>query len=286
MIEKANETEETKGTTKQTLAELGAQLPFGVEADGAFHTALACKRWTFRQEREVDALKKGGRKGLDFPSRLLSFMLTQFGPHDFESLKEPEKLAILGRAWMGDVMYAYIWLRNECIGSDFYMDLECPHCNAEIPFKADLKTLEVRCADTLDQVRWEYQVRDPFELRGSKVEKFVMGPCRWNAIQTAFKEARGKGGGGTGGLKQHLTLGAISEVAGRDPIALIERDLWDMSKYDLELMFSEIEDHEVGPDLSITHECDQCERKIFTSIDWGYESFFGMSSRSRNGRPG
>jgi hypothetical protein len=275
--------EKATGTTRQTLADLGARLPFGVESEGAFHTELACKRWTFRQEREVDTLKKGGKKGLDFPSRLLSFMLTRFGPHNFEELKEPEKLAILGRSWMGDVMYAYIWLRNECIGSDFYMDLECPHCNAEIPFKADLNTLEVRCAESLEQVQWEYQVRDPFELRGSKFESLVMGPCRWSAIQTAFKEARGKGGG-TGGLKQHLILGGIAEIEGRGPTAIVERDLWDMSKYDLELLFSEIEEHEVGPDLSISHDCDHCERRIYTSIDWGYESFFGLSSRSQRGR--
>jgi hypothetical protein len=276
-------TESPKGTTKTLLSDLGARLPFGVEVDGAYHTDLACKRWTFRQEREVDKLKRGARKGPDFPSRLLAFMLTRFGPHDFETMKEPEKLAILGKAWLGDVMYSYIWLRTQCIGTEFNMDLECPHCGAELPFRADLSTLEVRCADSLEQVLWKYRLRDSFPFRGSPAEGFVMGPCRWHAIQQAMRAAR-HSASGSGGMKQFLILGGIAEVIGRGPVAVVENDLYEMSKYDMESLFAEIDEHEVGPDLSISHECDVCERNIYTSLDWGYESFFGLSSRSRNGR--
>ena len=264
------------------LKDLGPTLPLGIpSADGTLHRHIECKRWRGAEEREVGQIQEDSKERGDFVSRLMAFMYTRVGEHDFSSMEETKKLTIVGQMHMGDVFYMYVWLRTRCVGMDLKMDLTCPRCNFEFDFNADLSTVEVRTADSLEAVKWGYDLHDPFDLRGSKAQGFELAPIKWFAMEETICKALQTGNQGNNGMaKMDTILSCIRAVKGRDPLVMIPRDLDELSKIDIEMLSNKIDEHEVGPDMSVDGKCPRCKRSFRTSLDWGYTSFFGISSPS------
>lgn len=268
-------------TKRMTLAELGPRLPLGVVAgDGTVRKDLACKPWRGLEEREVGKMKAGSKE--DFVTKLLAYMYTTVGPHDFTTLKEEEKRIIISSMFMGDVLYMYVWLRVQCIDKSLKMDLTCPRCpdGNEIPYDANLETIEVRTAENLEQVKWSYDLKIPFEIRGKEAKTLELAPTRWQTMEASIKAAIEAGDVNLGGAKMDIIQGCVRKIGGWDEMVLVERDYDFMMKKDIERLTARIDEHEVGPDMSIKENCPRCKRSFITSLDWGYESFFGDSSPS------
>lgn len=263
------------------LKDLGPTLPLGVvDSGGKLARSIECRRWRGAEEREVGRIQNDSKERGDFLSRLMGFMYTRVGDHDFEKMSEPEKQAIVGQMHMGDVFYMYVWLRTKCVGMSLKMDLTCPRCNFEFPFDADLSTVEVRTAESLADVKWTYDLIDPFDLRGQKATGFELGPVKWIAMEESIRKALESGGTNVGLAKMDVIQNCIQGVKGRDPMVLTERELDELTKMDIETLVARIDEHEVGPDMSVETKCQRCKRSIRTSLDWGYESFFEVSSPS------
>lgn len=282
-------TEATEGssvkTKRITLAELGPRLPFGIRGqDGTLHKAIECKVWTGVEERAVGDMRAGSRESADFPSKLLAFMLTQVGPHDFETMKEAQRRVVLSQMYLGDALYAYFWLRVKCRGPKLPMDLQCPFCSFAIPYEADLNTLEVRTAEDEADLEWVYQLQHPIEIRGKPAAAFNVGPTRWATMEQATKAAAETGRYNSAGAKMDIIQGSIRGVVDREEMALIPRELDPMLKNDIEELSDLIDEHEIGPDVSVSEKCPRCQRKFRISLDWSYDNFFEGSSRSRAGR--
>lgn len=271
-------------TKKVLLKDLGPTLPLGIaDASGVLHREIECRRWRGAEEREAGRLQADSKERGDFVSRLMAFMYTRIGEHNLDDMKDAEKQVILSKMYMGDVFYMYVWLRTRCLGTSLKMDLTCPRprCPDTFPFDADLNTLEVRTADSLDAVKWSYDLHEPFDLRGGQAQGFELGPIRWVAMEEVIRKAlKNSDQGDPGMAKMDTIFNCIQSVKGVDPLVMIPRELDELGKIDIEMLSNKIDEHEVGPDMSVEEKCPRCKRTFRTSLDWGYESFFGVSSPS------
>lgn len=261
-----------------TLAELGPSMPFGVIGhDEQLHKHLECRRWRGKEEREVARIRREGTRKGNTVSAMLAYMYTRVGPHDFGA-KEPEKCqALLGPMLRGDVMYMYLWLRRQCIGDEMGMNLTCLHCGFQVPWRGQLDTVEVKTANNLQALLWDYALQDPFLLRGGEAKTLHMGPSHWGVFEQAARKAVTDADAGIGAME--LIQDAVRGVEDKPSVALTSGELDEMSKRDIEALSTEIDEREIGPDLSVKETCPRCFCQFTTSIDWGYASFFSMPSR-------
>lgn len=271
-----------------TLAELGPQLPIGIESNGQIGKQLSELPWKMKHEKELGAMraKNQGISVAQFTSMVLATLYKRMGPHDFEPMDFNARRIHISQAFMADVYYAYVWLRRQSIGNVCDMKLRCPNCTNQFDFAADLNTVEVRVPQPVEPVKddkqpvglpnmnWTYKLQDPFELRNKTVTELLLGPARWYAMEAV------KGQMNTGEAKYAIINGSIHKVGGHDQqLVLADHELDEMSKRDLEQITAEIDANALGPDMSIKDVCPRCNRDFELPIDWGFDSFFGISSR-------
>jgi len=273
-------------TQKTTVKERGANLPLGMLGGdaGAYARNIAVREWTLVEERSIGAERDANRDAniAQFVSMILSQMCTKFGRHDFESMKPAERRANVGQAFMGDVFYAYVWLRIQAMGNVLSLNLTCPNCLNKFEFAADLDTVEVTTADKLQDAQWEYELFKPLEVRGKTVKKLLMGPAYWNALEMMSSTGSGFD---SGAAKSAIILGSIHGLADykdkdgkAEVVALASHELDRMNKRDIERLTAAIDKNAIGPDMSVEDKCGRCKRTFKLSIDWSYDSFFGDSS--------
>ena len=288
-VEKAEDAG-TNGETKKSLytkiplSELGPTLPLGTRDanTGGLDKSMAHRNWTLKTEKALGKLRDKKREANQarFASMVISKLYEQLGAVKLtgDSKKLNQDLMHVGQMWMGDVLYAYLYLRWEFVGSTFDMDFTCPGCLGKSTIKADLDTVEVRTVEKMEDAYWEYELKHPFQARKQEVKVLSMGPARWNGIE------RASGGGiDTGGTKSSIIWSSLRDVKNADfKSPLTENELEDMSKYDLERLTNLINEHHVGPDMSIEGTCDKpgCGRDFRMSIDWTYDNFFAVSGPS------
>lgn len=272
----------TEKTPPQTsivqLKELGAHLPLGILDSGSYVRDIALRPWRMAEERELGRIRDANKDAniATFVSLVLSVMCTRLGPHDFGNMKPEQRRVIIGQMFMGDVLYVYVWLRVQTMGNMLDLNLTCASCGHKFPFKADLETVEVETAETEDAASWTYKLRDPFKIRDRMADAIRMGPTRWNALEMMD----GRGGMNTGAAKAGIIQGCFRGLADDDkPMVIGDSELDDMSKWDLEHLTTEIDDYSIGPNMAVEGKCPRCNRDFRTSMDWGYDSFFGVSSR-------
>lgn len=267
---------ESKEIKKTTLKEVGPILPLGVEENGINVRELAVKRWTFKQEKELGELKEENsdvRMGR-YVSMVLATMCTKLGPYDFENMDFNKRLLAISQMWSGDVLYAYCWLRYKSLGNEIGMKVPCPVCAKQIDYVAYMETLEISHGDSLEDFLWDYELKEPFEIRGEEVTGFRMQPMRWNTYEMITNDSYG----GLGAVKSKMIVNSIYSILGQDkPLPLAEHEIDEMGKSDIELISKGIEEQQLGPDMSIEVKC--CRNKFVHQISWSYHDFFGSSSR-------
>lgn len=265
---------------RTTLEAQGPKLPIGVlQPDKSLIKDFGIRPWRMKEEKELGALRdeRRGENVGKYVSAILATMCTRIGPYDFDEIKDFERrLIYISQMLMPDVFYIYFWLRYKSLGPILSMDITCPSCRNKLDFNGNIGTLEVLTAESLEDTRWEYRLRDPFPIRGKDAEGFVLGPAMWNAIETK----QGVGQFNVGAAKSSIISGSIQSLIGSDsPIAILEMELDAMSKFDLESITSLLEKRNFGPDLSAEDTCTKCKQSFRMSIDWSYDNFFGISSR-------
>lgn len=247
--------------------------------DGKLQKDIACKPWRGREEREVGQLRGESREEGNSTTKLLAYMFERIGHHDFTGMSMPEREVVVSQMFFGDALYAYVWLRTQCIGDLLSLDLTCPNCSFEFKYKADLSTIEVRTAEELEAVSWEYELKHPFEIRGKPATAFELSPSRWATIHRATKTALETGVVNPNSTKMDVMQSCIAGIAGVGPLALAPHELDDMTKLDIEGLAGQIDEHEIGPDMMISEKCPRCRRRVRVSLDWDYASFFESSSQ-------
>lgn len=261
---------------KVTLAESSGVLPVGILHGAEFDRTLISKEWRLKEEKELGlALEKveASRMG-QYVSTVLSVLCVQVGNHEFSKMKDPEKRAIVNQMWIPDVLYTYLWLRVQTMGQFLPMEIQCAHCGNKASLNADLNTVEISTVSSMEDVYWRYDLEFPIRLRGKDVTAFIMGPCRWNAIDVLGNRVRNMGA-----MKEALIKGSIHWFVGLDdffPIGVSELD--ELKKKEIESITDKIDFNSLGPDMSLDEECETCGKHFRTSLDWRNRSFFGISS--------
>lgn len=268
---------------KITLQEQGPRLPLGIiDTNGDYIKDIATKRWRMAEERELGDMRDRNRdvNVAQFVSMVLSTMCNKMGTHNFESMKHEERRVVVSQMFMGDVFYAYVWLRMKTLGNELHLNLTCPQCRNKFPFVADLNTIEVDVCDKLDDALWTYELKEPFDIRGKSVTSLLLGPARWTSL-----ESMKSGVMNTGAAKAGVILGSIHGIANwkdkegkPQKVALSESELDEMVKLDIEGITNRIDDYAIGPNMSVEGVCNRCRYNYKLAIDWGYDSFFGDSS--------
>lgn len=260
------------------LKDLGPRLPLGVpDTGGAYRGDLVCKPWTMREEKELGSLRDSNRDSnmAQYVSMVLATMYERIGPHDFSGMKFDERRLRVGQMYMGDVYYAYVWLRLQALGPELGIELTCATCNSKFTFPADLETIEVTTAANLEPFLWPYDLHVPLVIRDKEVRTLGMGPPLWQAIESMT----GQGGMNAGEAKAVIILGSIVEAEGLGAVTLTDSDLDGMVKRDIEQIANLLDEHHLGPDMAVEGSCPRCRRPFKMPMDWGYDSFFGSSSR-------
>jgi hypothetical protein len=261
---------------KTTLGERGPLLPVGFDVGGALVKGFVTKSWKTKDERELAKLKKPRMSMATYIGNVLGQMLSQFGPHSFSpEAKMAERLVGIGQAYMGDVFYAYMYLRTQVIGSELKMDVTCPTPDCgNFRFVGDLGSTEVICVEEASALDWFHDLRDPIELRKKTVTKFRLRSPLWHSlVSTAagdFSEMAGK------------IMAVQSSIVGLNDdgamIAISDAEMDEVSKFDLESIAARVNDEFVGPKMAIEGKCPKCEREFKAPIDWSYDRFFTTSS--------
>lgn len=230
-----------------------------------------------REESESKSTNLG-----KYVSIVLATMCTRLGSYDWSELKESgtaDREIVLSQMWMPDVFYAYCWLRYQAMGPNVPMTLRSPFTGDEFPFTADLRSLEVEIPDSLDACLWKYRLKHPLVIRGKTVTEFTLGPQRWSTIEQMSDVS-------TGAAKATVISASIRAMDGildKDgkpvDVPLVDSELDEMTKLDLETLADEINRRTVGPIMKITATCPKKKKTFDATIDWRYDHFFGAGSR-------
>lgn len=287
------EDEKPKGPELKTelMGERGFKLPFGTldPTTGELSRRLAFREWDFKLERKLSK-RRDKMQSADLPtfvSAVLAETVEVIGAHDFISMGrtsgksgvvEARQAAIAGLL-MGDVFFAYLALRIHALGKVFKMRFRCAHCGERYTLPVDLESAEVKCADVLEAMLWTHRLERPLEIQGHTAVELDFGPMKWASLMGVNVQA----GGVVAASKMAFIRDSIVKIRteeGREfEIKPLESELGPMSKRDIEAIAARLDEHQPGPDMSIEHDCAKCEQENRFSIDWGYDGFFGTSSR-------
>jgi hypothetical protein len=260
--------------TVSTFEDYGSRLPIGYLKDGELHRGFAFRRFTMKEERALEAIRKKQRRMTmgSLVSTVLAHMLTRLGPYDMDSLDDGPRRLLVNQMYMADVMYAYIMLRIEALGPEVAFDVDCATCAHRWRFKADMTRTDVKVAEDLNSLVRRYTMRDGVETPdGTTVKDLLLQPPRWHAMASL------KADGGMGDVKMFIMASAIRQVGeGKFPATA---DLLDtMTKYDLEHLQRAIDDLTPGPELVLEATCPACAAENRRSLDWSWDFFFTASS--------
>lgn len=263
-----------------TLAQLGPTLPIGFHvSSGSPVREFSMRPWRTREERAMAKFKKPGMNPAQHLSMVLSCMLTRFYTAEWADIPEREKdintrRVQIGQAFAGDALYAYCYLRREALGNTIPFNVKCPSCDNKWTFTADLDTLEVTVVDDLDSLSWEYNLVTPVTIRGKMVTKFRMTAPRWGAMEQSVvtgQEATAKIA-----VVKSAIVGFNDDTTA---LAVTDNDIDDITKRDLEQLVLGIDNHHIGPNMSLEGECGKCNRVFRMPLDWRYDNFFSASSQ-------
>ena len=263
--------------TASTFGDWGARLPVGFLKDGELHRGFAFRRFTMKEERALEKMRKKKRRqsmGV-LVTNVMAHMLTHLGPYDFEAMTEGQRRMVVNQMWMPDVMYAYIMLRIEALGAEVKFDVECSRCGHRWKFPADLSLTDVKVAEDPMALVRHYHLRDGIEPPSGAGDEIVhdvlLQPPLWQAMAAL------KNDGNMGDAKLFLMSSAMRQI-GDGKIPPIPAVLETLTKFDLEHLQRAIDDLTPGPELVLDVPCPACDHMNKRNLDWSWDFFFTASS--------
>lgn len=266
-----------------TLGELGPNLPvIPKDSSGALlkDCSFSFNEWDMETEEHLSDLQKKSKNVGEFVNKMLGVLLADFCGIDFQSLKSEEKLLKISQLEFSNVMYMYMYLRYDELGSSLRFDLTCPTCKRNIKdFVADLGDLEVHTKDHETEYKLAYELKRPIIIPDvGTITKLIFGPSKWEAMEKQTKESVSN----EGKMKRQMFHSALEGVEGSEgkfeKFVDMQTVLGKLKKVDIELAMKAVVENNAGPHMVVAGKCPHCESEWFRQLDWGYESFFDSSS--------
>lgn len=266
---------------KTTMGELNARLPIGTPLDGKLVKAVESVRYRLAEEREIAKLKReGGLNGITYTTKALSILLSKLGNVNMRELKSAERELAIGQSYMADVLYAFLLVRREAVGTDIPMIAECPRCknpqNKKQPlatqFTADLNTLDVLVANEAKDLHYDITLRDGVTILGKQTKLLHMEPPVWSRLDPS--------GEGDDALQilSMLRAGLVGADGVDGVPVLLDNDADEIGRYDLAVIERTINDNTPGPIMLAETNCKKCNMVLLQPINWLSESFFSIAS--------
>lgn len=281
-----NEPEEkSSGRELVTMEEQGDVLPIGILGPDkqTVHRDLVTKPWKTKEERELGKLVPTDAGMAEHVTIVVGNMCSRLGPYDLDKMDAAEKEVAISSMYMGDVFYAYCWLRYKRLASKLHLIVSCPKigCGVEFPYSGDLGSIEVMRVKNIDDIIWTYTLHDPIELRGKEVTSFVCAYPKWSVL-TANRGNTNEAD--VAAFTIQSTVVSLNDDP--EPMILAMSEIDELSKEDFELMKVGIDTNFLGPKMAIEGKCDPSVCKTFKRgghefimpINWAYKDFFGSSS--------
>lgn len=266
-----------------TLRELGSNLPVKpVDSSGQLlkNCSFSFNEWDMETEEHLSDLQRKSKNVGEFVNKMLGVLLADFCGVDFQSLKPEEKLLKVSQLEFSNVMYMYMYLRYDELGSELKFDITCPTCKRNIEnFVADLGDLEVHTKDHETEYDIKYELRRPIVLNDvGTITHIVFGQSKWEALERQTKDSVAN----EGKMKRTMFHSAIKSVEGAngpfEKFIDLQTVLSKLKKVDIELAMKAVVENNAGPHMVVKGQCPHCESEWFRQLDWGYESFFDSSS--------
>ena len=288
--QKKTDTEPTPvvGFSNSTLGLLGPTLPIGVLTGNPpmLEKGFAFKPYRMKEERELDRIRnrKGGSS--THPGKtvldVLAYMLTEWGGDpEFSSRPYKHRVEAIRNAFMADVLYAYVWLRCEAMGSVLGMSVTCPTCSYEWNWQTDLEGLEIEVVDRTDQlVNKDYNLGTSILFGENEYDLLEVQPPVWAAVCDIKQNARR---GGVGDIKAKMIRSCVRQAmcTSNDkamPVTMTTAFMDEMTKRDVESLAQFINDEFPSVDLSMLIECPSCGAENLNQVQWNWDFFFSSSS--------
>jgi len=270
---------EEKPNTK-TLGQLGLTLPI---FSGSTDRSFSFKEWDMETEEKLSDLQSKSKNVGEFVRQMMNLLLDEFQGKAWENYSEEEKIITLSQLHFPNMMYLYIALRVEELGHELSFDaITCPSCKKIIKdFIADLRTLDVICKDSEDELVKEYDLKKPIVLENGKtVTGLKIGVTKWGALESVPAEKAGNGATVKKALFESSIQGALDNGKPFEGFVDLKTLVKKIKKVDIEKIGSLITKNNGGPDMTVGGKCPHCNAEFVKPIDWGYELFFDSSSLS------
>lgn len=261
-----------------TLGQLGANLPMGIVVAGQRVRPFRLRPFKLKQEKAIAKLRddaKGSTFG-KFVCQVMSMMVQTLGPHNFDTMKEHEKMLAVNQLDMPDVIYLYLYLRYEALRNEpVKMHIRCPACSNEYDWYGDMGTIDVKKVrdDDLDLVTI-YKLQDAIEIRSKTISELKLAPIKWGMFsRPGFDQKNSQGAL----LIQSSIVGAVG-IDG-PTFMMGDNELDELTKFDMSGITSHIEDHTPGAQLDIDPKCPACNYQSRMMLDWSWEHFFARSAQ-------
>lgn len=259
-----------------TLAERGPVLPIGIAGtSGQLLRDITTRPWKTKDERALGRMKKPKMSMAVYVATVVGYMCSRLGPHEWPQDKPiPERVVAINQMYMGDVFFAYVWLRREVIGNELHMNITCPGCGKGFKFEGDLGSTQVQCVHDLNGLDWTYTLKDPITIRKKEVTSFRLRAPKWGALNLPEGEALNEATAKITTIRSSIV--GINDDA--NEVQLNDDEMDELTKRDLEGIADKLGNDYVGPRMVVEGECPRCDAAFKQMIDWSYDAFFTSSS--------
>ena len=268
---------------KMTLKELGPNFPVcRYDANGKVieDRSFSFLEWDMEMEELISSLRDGTDNTGKFVNKMFGNLLDGFQGENFQEKNSDQKLLSITSLEFPNVMYMYIYLRVQELGTDLRMDLTCPApaCRKAIKdFIADLNTLEIHVKDEDHARKGTYQLKKPIAIGDKIITKLVYDVSGWTCLENASNEIAENNGKMKRLMFQSSICGAEDENGPLDHVdkrTLISK----LKKADIERCIRDVVENNAGPEMVLQGECPHCKSEFYKDLNWGYEYFFDSSS--------
>jgi len=263
-----------------TIADWGQKLPIGIDSEGKLVRGFDLRPLNWNIERQINQQWGARRDRLnlaEYMGTILANTITKIGNQDITKFKFEKVLLILNRMYQADVFYMYAYLRLATLGKEMDLgEITCPSCRHKFPFVADLSTLEVGIVENPSDLITDVELKDGFDMNGDHKTKLKMKPPLWSMLGSGFPTSINDAE-----IFLAMVTNCVVEIEGMpDGTVLTEKEVSQFSKYDVEKCQGVMEGVFAGPRWEIEGQCPKCGESFYDLVDWTYDRFFAISSRS------
>lgn len=261
-----------------TLGVWGKQLPIGVESNGKLMRSFDLKPLNWVMEREINNHWAARRSSItigEYIGTILAVAVTQIGNQDISKFKFEKRLLVFNQMYQADIFYMYAYLRLISVGHEMKMsDVACGSCGFRFPFTADLRSLEVVVIDNPKDLVSELNLSTGFDLNGQNRSKLKLKPPLWNMMGPSLPTNNNQAE-----VFAALLSNCVVGIEGMpEGTTLTEREISQFTKHDIGICQDMMDKIIAGPRWEVEGNCPKCNSEFYDIVDWGYDSFFAISS--------